>query len=278
MTTTTAATSGRAVVHRLGLPGLLAAAFVAVIAVACLWPTLLAPGDPNAIAPTNALQPPSAEHLFGTDNSGRDVFTRVIHGAWNSVGIGLAATGIGAGLGLVLGFAAGLGPPALDAVLRRLTEVLFALPTLVLALLLVAVIGPGVRGSVLAIGLATAPGYARILRARVRTVAKAGYIEAAKLEGTSAPKIFIRHILPNSLWPLLAVITLGVGQAIVWVAALSFLGLGALPPSAEWGAMVNAGRLHITSAWWLTVCPGLAITATAAALTVLGRAIGRVGR
>lgn len=251
-------------------------AVVALIAVAVMWPGLLAPGDPTAIDPLSAFASPGPGHWLGADESGRDLWTRVVHGAAASVGIGAAATGIGVGAGLVLGLAAGLGPRWLDAAVGRVIEVLFALPTLVLALLLVAVQGAGVRSSVLAVGVATAPGYARILRARVRTVAASGYVEAARLEGHGQVRVVLRHVLPNTLWPLVSVATLGVGQAVVWVCALSFLGLGALPPSPEWGAMLNAGRLYLDSAWWLTVVPGTAITLTAAALTVLGRRIGRV--
>ncbi len=175
-----------------------------------------------------------------------------------------------------IGLLAGLGPRPLDAALSRVIEVLFALPSLVLALLLVAVMGKGVTPTLLAVGLATAPGYARILRSQVRAVAGSAYVEAARLEGQPAPGVFLRHIAPNTLWPLVAVATLGVGQAIVWVSALSFLGLGALPPSPEWGAMVNGGRVYLVRAWWLTLTPGLAITLTAAALTVLGRRLGRL--
>jgi peptide/nickel transport system permease protein len=263
-------------VRGLGVGGLLAAAFVALMAVAVVRPGLLAPGDPTAIDPRAAFTGPGAEHWFGTDESGRDVLTRVVHGAARSLGIGAAATGIGVGIGLVLGLAAGLGPRWLDAAVSRVVEVLFALPTLVLALLLVAVRGPGIGPSVLAVGLATAPGYARILRARVRSVVASGYVEAARLEGRGPVEVLLRHVLPNTLWPLVSVATLGVGQAVVWVCALSFLGLGALPPSPEWGAMLNAGRVYLETAWWITVFPGLAITATAAALTVLGRRIGQV--
>lgn len=254
----------------------LASAVVLLLALAVVWPQLLAPGDPTAIDPLGAFQPPSLAHPFGTDESGRDVWTRVVHGASASLGVGMLATAIGVGLALVLGFAAGLGPRWLDAGVARVIEVLYALPTMVLALLLVSVRGPGLAASVLAVGLATAPGYARILRARARGVATSGYVQAARLEGHGPGRILLRHIAPNSLWPLVAVVTLGVGQAVVWVAGLSFLGLGALPPSPEWGAMLNAGRVYITRAWWLTVCPGLAITVTAAALTALGRAVGRV--
>jgi len=260
----------------LGPGGAVSAAVVVLVLVAALWPTLLAPGDPTAVVPAQAYTPPSPAAVLGTDASGRDVYTRVVHGAGQSLGVGAAATAIGLSLGVVLGFGAALGPRRLDAVLSRVVEVLFALPSLVLALLLVAVLGAGVGPSVVAVGLATAPGYARILRARARAVVQSPYVRAARLEGVSAPVAFVRHVVPNTVWPLIAVATLGVGQAIVWVSALSYLGLGALPPSPEWGAMLNAGRLHITTAWWLTVAPGLAITVTAAALTFLGRRLNAV--
>jgi peptide/nickel transport system permease protein len=281
MTAVTGTHGGRSVrdrlgdaVGRLGPAGITALAVLVLLALAAVWPDLLAPGDPLAIAPADAFQPPSVAHPFGTDESGRDIYTRIVHGTAPSVGIGLAATGIGIGAGLVLGFASGLGPRLLDAALGRIIEVLFALPTLVMALLLVAVMGPGTGPAVLAIGAATAPGYARILRARVRGVAGSAYVEYARLEGTGPGRVFLRHIAPNTLWPLVGVATLGIGQAIVWVSALSFLGFGTLPPSPEWGAMLNAGRVYIATAWWMTIFPGLAIVVTATALTVLGRAVG----
>jgi len=267
---------GSRLVRVLGPGGLVSGAVVGLVLLAAVWPDLLAPGDPTAVAPAQAYQPPGVGGLLGTDASGRDVWTRVVHGAGQSLGVGAAATAIGLALGVVLGFGAALGPRWLDGLLSRVIEVLFALPSLVLALLLVAVLGAGVGPSVLAVGAATAPGYARILRARAQSVARSPYVGAARLEGVGAPRAFVRHVLPNTVWPLIALATLGVGQAIVWVSALSYLGLGALPPSPEWGAMLNAGRLHITTSWWLTVAPGLAITVTAAALTLLGRRLSSV--
>lgn len=264
--------------RRLGPGGVLAAAGLVLILLAVFSPGVLAPGDPLAIAPAEAFAPPSWAHPFGTDESGRDLFTRVVHGAAASAGIGLAATGIGIAAGLVLGFVGALGPRWLDAAIARVVEVLFALPTLVMALLLVAVMGPGTQASILAIGAATAPGYARILRARVRGVARSDYVAYARHEGAGPLTVFVRHIAPNTLWPLVATATLGVGQAIVWVSALSFLGLGALPPSPEWGAMLGAGRVYISTAWWMTVLPGLAIVSTATVLTVLGRRASGAGR
>lgn len=265
----------RAGLGRLGVAAPVAAVVLLGILVAVAAPGLLAPGDPLAVAPAEGFRPPSLAHPFGTDESGRDVLTRVIHGAAASAGIGLAATAIGVGLGLVLGFASGLGPRVVDAALSRIIEVLYALPTLVMALLFVAVLGPGPRSSILAIGLATAPGYARMIRARVRQVVRSDYVAYARHEETSAPRILVRHIVPNTVWPLVAMITLGVVQAIVWVSALSFLGLGAEPPSPEWGSMLNAGRVYIGSAWWMTLFPGLAIVVTATALTVLGRRLSK---
>jgi peptide/nickel transport system permease protein len=202
-----------------GVAGVLALGVVLLMAVATLWPGLLAPGDPDAINPRDAFAAPSLTHWFGTDESGRDVFTRVVHGTRQSLGIGAAATGIGVGIGLVIGLLAGLGPRRLDGALSRVIEVLFALPSLVLALLLVAVMGAGVTPTLIAVGLATAPGYARILRSQVRSVAASSYVEAARLEGQPALLVFAKHIAPNTLWPLVAVATLGVGQAIVWVSA-----------------------------------------------------------
>lgn len=261
----------------LGPGGVIAGVGLILILIAVVSPGAIAPRDPLAIAPAEAFSAPSFAHPFGTDESGRDLFTRVVHGAAASAGIGLAATGIGIAAGLLLGFAGALGPRWLDAAIARVVEVLFALPTLVLALLLVAVIGPGTQASILAIGVATAPGYARILRSRVRGVARSDYVAYARHEGAGPGTVFVRHIAPNTLWPLVATATLGVGQAIVWVSALSFLGLGALPPSPEWGAMLNAGRVYISTAWWMTVLPGLAIVATATVLTVLGRRASGAG-
>lgn len=248
---------------------------LALIAVAVIAPGILAPGDPLAVHPSEGFQPPSMQHPFGTDESGRDIYTRVVHGAAASVGIGFAATGIGIGIGGVLGFASALGPRVVQGALARVFEVLFALPALVMALLFISVMGGGQTAAVLAIGIATIPGYARVLRAQVRAIADSGYVEWARLDGVGALRRFTRHIAPNSLWPLIAAATLGVGQSIVWVASLGFLGLGTQPPSPEWGAMLSAGRVYLTSAWWMTVFPGLAIIVTAAALTVVGRSLSR---
>lgn len=243
-----------------------------------LLPGLIAPGDPLAIDPTAAFQPPSVAHWFGTDESGRDIWTRVVHGAGTSLVIGFAATAIGLGVGLLLGTIAGMLGRAVDFSVNRLLEVLFAFPGLLLALLFILVFGPGVWTATVAVGISAAPGYARIIRGQLIAVRRSSFVEAATVLGRSPGQLLLRHILPNTLAPLFVLGTLGVGQAIVWASALSYLGLGAQPPAAEWGAMLSAGRTYLTTAWWMSFFPGLVIVLTAVAATVLGRAIERRAR
>ncbi|RFA11031.1 peptide ABC transporter permease [Subtercola boreus] len=257
----------------------IAAALVLLfLLVAAIAPQLLTASDPLGIAPADAFTPPSPGHWFGTDESGRDIFTRVVYGARSSLVIGVAATAIGLVLAVVLGSLAGLGPRPVDFGVNRLLEVLFAFPGLLLALLFITIFGPGVATSTVAVGLATAPGYARIIRSEIRSIRGSGYIESATVLGRSPAQIFRRHILPNVAAGLFALATLGVGQAIVWAAALSFLGLGAVPPAAEWGAMLSAGRTYISVAWWLTFFPGAFVVLAAASATLLGRGLQRRNR
>lgn len=242
---------------------------------AALFPALLAPYAPLAINPPDAFSPPSLQHWFGTDESGRDIYSRVIYGARPSLLIGAAATAIGIGLALLLGALAGLGPRGLDYSVGRLLEVLFALPGLLLALVFISIAGPGVTTSVVAVGLSTAPGYARIIRGQILQVRSSSMVEAAVVLGRSRTQVLRRHLLPNALSPVFVIATLGLGQAVVWAASLSFLGLGEPPPAAEWGAMLAAGRTYLTTAWWMTFFPGLFIVFTAAGTTVLGRGLQR---
>ncbi|WP_417233376.1 ABC transporter permease [Arthrobacter sp.] len=253
----------------------IAAAVALFLLLAALVPGWLAPTDPLAIDPAAAFRGPSAGHWLGTDESGRDIYSRIVHGARPSLLIGAAATALGLGLALVLGLAAGLGGRWLDAGVGRIVEVLLALPGLLLALVFIALAGPGVATTIVAVGLSTAPGYARIIRTQVRALRTSPMIEAARVLGHSPARILTRHLLPNALGPVLVLATLGIGQAVVWASALSFLGLGEAPPAPEWGAMLAAGRTYLGFAWWMTFFPGLAIVATAAASTVLGRALQR---
>lgn len=246
---------------------------IAWLLLCAVFPTLMASGDPLAVHPRDAFQAPSLVHWFGTDESGRDVYTRVVHGARPSLTIGVAATAIGIVLAIVFGSAAGLGPRWLDFGTTRLLEVMFAFPGLLLALLFIVIYGPGVATSTVAVGLATAPGYARIIRSQMLSVRGAPFVEAALVLGRTRWWRFSRSILPNVGGTLFVLVTLGIGQSVVWASSLSYLGLGAQPPTAEWGAMLSAGRTYIDTAWWMTFFPGLVIVASAASVTVLGRSL-----
>ncbi|WP_309080481.1 ABC transporter permease [Zhihengliuella sp.] len=263
------------------LPALLAGVVVLFLLAAVAAPQWLAPADPLAIDPAAAFQGPGPGHWLGTDESGRDLYSRVVFGARESLTIGAAATAIGLALALLLGLPAGLTAGRarrtrwLDTVIGRVLEVLFALPGLLLALVFIALAGPGLVTTVVAVGLSTAPGYARIIRGQVMRLRDSAMVEAARVLGRSPGQILLRHLLPNALGPVLVLATLGVGQAVVWASALSFLGLGTPPPAPEWGAMLSAGRTYLQLAWWMTVFPGLAIVLVAASATVLGRWLQR---
>lgn len=260
---------------RLTLAEWIACALALYLVVAAVAPWLVAPADPLGIDPLSAFQPPSFAHLFGTDESGRDIYTRVAHGTGSSLTIGIAATAIGLGLGIALGTLAGMLRGVVDFTVNRFLEVMFAFPGLLLALLFILVFGPGVATATVAVGLSTAPGYARIIRGQLISVRSSAFVEAATVQGLSPRRILARHILPNTLAPLFVLGTLGVGQAIVWASALSYLGLGAQPPAAEWGAMLSAGRTYLTIAWWMSFFPGLFIVLTAVCATAIGRSIER---
>lgn len=247
--------------------------FIGLLVLAAIWPALLATDDPNRIAPIDAFEPPSLAHWFGTDESGRDLYSRTVFGTAPSLLIGLSATAIGLTGGLVLGILGGFGGRATAFAVARVNEVLFAFPGLLLALLVIVLFGPGVLTATIAVGLSTVPGYARIIRGELLRLRESGFVEAARVLGHHPVRIATRHIMPNALLPVAVLATLGIGQAIVWASALSYLGLGALPPAAEWGAMLSAGRTYISSAWWMTVFPGAMIVGTTIATTVVGRAV-----
>jgi peptide/nickel transport system permease protein len=253
-------------------PGIaLAGLFVAFIVLAALAPGLLAPSSPTDVDLRAVLRSPSPEHLFGTDQAGRDLSSRVIHGTRQSLIIGLGATALSMSLALLLGGTAGLAGGRTDAIINRLLEVVFALPVLLLALLFVTVFGASATTQIVAVGIGTAPGYARMIRGQVLAVRGAAYVEAAGALGHAYPKVVRRHIFPNAMRPLVVVVTLGVGQSIVWASSLAFLGLGVAPPAPEWGALLDAGKSYVTQAWWLEVLPGLAIVLFALSVTTLGR-------
>ncbi|WP_411720760.1 ABC transporter permease [Mycetocola sp.] len=254
--------------------GFLASALtLGIFLIAAVTPNVLAPHDPFAMDFTRALQSPSLTHWFGTDESGRDLFSRVIYGARESLAIGAGAAGLGIVVALALGSIAALAGRIPAGIVNRIIEVLFAFPTLLLALLLVSILGSSPLTLVIAVGLGSAPGYARMVRGQILSSRNSGYVEAARALGHPRFTIFHQHILPNALRPLIAIFTMGVGQSIVWASGMAFIGLGVAPPSPEWGALLDAGRAYITQASWLIVLPGFVIVVLALAATTLGKHI-----
>ena len=250
-------------------------ACLALLAVAVAAPGMLAGADPLAADPADALVPPGAEHWFGTDHLGRDLLSRVVHGARHSLSIGLAATALAVAAGVLLGLAAGLSPKWLDEALARGFDVLSTLPELLLALLVVAVTGPGTMNVIFAIAIAQVPNYARVVRAQTFVVRRSGYVEQAVTFGRPRLAITAGHVLPNVLGPIPVLATIGLGQAVIASSGLSFLGMGPQPPAAEWGAMLSEARNYLRVAWWEAFFPGLAITLTVVCLTVVGRRLQR---
>lgn len=257
---------------------LLSLLIVAVVVVMALAPQVLAPGDPLAGEPSDRLLSPSAAHLFGTDSLGRDVWTRVVHGAWLSLAAATLAVligGVAGGLvGLLCGAARGRTGRAFDFVVMRFVDVLIAVPGILLALIVVATLGFGPWSIALGVGLGAAGSFARIMRAQVLRVRGSEYVEAASVLGVRPLGVLGRHILPNAARPVLAMAALELGTAVLAVSALSFLGFGAPPPAPEWGALVSAGRDYLATAWWLTVLPGAVIVVVVLAVTRLARVIG----
>ncbi len=249
----------------------LAGATLAVIVLAAAFPEQLAPYDPLAVDPTQTLAPPSGAHLMGTDENGRDVLSRIVFGTRNSLLLGFGAIAIGLVAGTALGLLAGLGARRLDALLMRTMDVGLAFPELLLALVVIAVAGGGTRNALLAIGIASTPSYARLVRAQALGVRRSGYVEAARATGLSETAVVLRHVLPNATKPVLVLATIGVGTATVAGAALSFLGLGTTPPTPEWGSMLSTARNFIELSWWYGLFPGLAITVLVLSTSVLGR-------
>lgn len=251
------------------LAGMVALFFI----VAAIAPGLLATHDPFTTDLNRALQPPSWANLLGTDDIGRDLYSRIIWGTRQSLLIGVGAMAIALLGAVVLGFSAALGPRWLAEPVNRLLEILLAFPTLLLALLFVALLGPSASSLLISVGIGTAPGYARLVRAQALQVRQSGYVEAARALGHPWIRLFLQHIAPNVFRPLFSLVALGIGQSVVWASGLSFLGLGVVPPSPEWGALLEAGKINVTVAWWLEVLPGIAIVLVALSFTQLGRYI-----
>ncbi|PYC63415.1 peptide ABC transporter permease [Micromonospora arborensis] len=252
---------------------LAAVATLVTIVLAAVWPELLTHRAPDPTDLGATLQPPNGEHLFGTDRLGRDVYSRVVHGARLSLLIGLGATALGLSLGTLLGVFAGAGGRWADGVTMRLIDVLFAVPELLVALLAIAVFGSGTANVVIAIGLASAPSYARLIRSQVLTVRESEFVQAARTVGRHPLHLIVRHVMPNTLGPVLALAAVSAGGAVVAGSALSYLGLGPPPPAPDWGSMLADGQSFLQTAWWLVLFPGLAIAAVVISASVVGRSL-----
>src|SRR5262245_29806063 len=246
------------------------AAILAALALMAVGAPRLAARDPIRTAPREALQPPGARYLLGTDQFGRDVASRVLHGARLSLTVGLIAVGLAVGVGAPIGLCSGYYGGRLDVVAMRVMDVLLAFPGILLALAIVGVLSPGLGNVMIAVGVAAVPTYARLARASVLSARELLYVEAARAMGGRDRFILVRYILPNVVAPLIVTSTLGLGTAILSAAALSFLGLGSPPPTPEWGRMLSEGRDYLREAWWISTFPGLAIMLTVLAMNLLG--------
>ncbi|MCX6033114.1 MAG: ABC transporter permease [Chloroflexi bacterium] len=245
------------------------AAFVLILGLTLLSP-LITPYDPVKMSASDYLKAPSLAHLFGTDRFGRDILSRTLAGGRISLAVGLVSVVIAAVGGALLGAVAGYFGGLVDGAIMRFVDVLLSFPGLLLALGIVALLGPGINNVILAVGISGVTGYARLVRGCVLSAREEPYIEAAHATGCGAGRILLRHLLPNIIGPVIVLSTLDVAWAILTASSLSFLGLGAQPPTPEWGAMLNEGRGLLVEAPWLTVFPGLMIMITVLSVNIFG--------
>jgi peptide/nickel transport system permease protein len=242
---------------------------LAILLVAIFVPQL-ATHDPDQLNREARLLPPSAEHWFGTDASGRDVYSRVVYGSRISLRVAFVVLVIATTIGSLLGAAAGYFGGLVDEILMRITDVFLAFPALILAMAVNAALGPGIESAMLAVVFTWWPAYARLIRSQVLSQKSNPYVEAAHCIGATRWRVLFRHILPNCTSPIIVQVTLDAGYVVLTVAGLSFIGLGAQPPSHEWGFMVSEGANHILTQWWWSTFPGLAICVLVVGFNLVG--------
>jgi peptide/nickel transport system permease protein len=265
--------------RRIRRPGLiLATAFVLFVVVSALFPQLFTGFDPYATSPADKLTGPSTTHLFGTDELGRDLYTRVLYGSTLTIKATLGAVSMAVVAGLALGVIAGFFGGWVDALLMRFVDVLLAIPRLLLALTIVTALGFGTLPVAIAVGVAIVPAFARITRAEVLRVTALPYIEAARTSGASWLRVLGRHVLPNSWGPVAVLAVLDLGVAILAISALSFLGFGAAPPAAEWGTLISAGRNFLITSPWLSLLPGLFVGLVVFSLNHISKSLEELQR
>lgn len=254
---------------------------IAVVVIAVLWavaPWLFSGYDPIDGVPADKLQPPSAAHWFGTDQIGRDLYTRVVHGAIHSLSGALIAVTVGLGLGTTLGVIAGAVGGLLDDILMRIVDVLLSIPGLLLSLSIIILLGFGTVNAAIAVGIGSVASFARLSRSEVVRVRRSDYVEAAFGSGGTFAGVLWRHVLPNSLTAVIALAALQFGAAILAIATLGFLGYGAPPPTPEWGLLIAEGRNYVATAWWLTALPGLVVVFVVLSANRISQSLGRRSR
>jgi peptide/nickel transport system permease protein len=249
---------------------LIGATLLLILIVVSLGASVLSSYDPVIMNTKDRQLPPSAAHPFGTDNFGRDVYTRVLYGGRISLQVGIISVTIGALAGTLLGLLAAFYRGWVDALIMRFVDVLMAFPSILLALAIVAFMGRSLPNVMIAVGISNIPVYARIVRGSALSIQQMEYVTAANLIGCRPQRVMLRHVLPNILAPIIVITTNGIAGAVISGAALSFLGLGVQPPTPEWGIMLSEGRALLRSAWWVTTFPGLAIMVTVMAINLIG--------
>ena len=249
--------------------------FSVFLLLATLAPYIM-PYDPFKINLSGAFQRPNIEHLFGTDEMGRDILSRILWGCRISLQVGVTVVLISLCIGTILGGIAGYVGGAVEEIIMRFTDLVLAFPSLVLAMALSAALGPGLNNAIFAISITWWPWYARLIRGQVLSIREAGFVEAARCVGASDFRILFRHIIPNSLGPIIVNASMDFGWAILMTSSLGFLGIGAQPPEPEWGAMINAGRLYFMDKPWIATFPGLAILFVVLASNLIGDGLGEI--
>ena len=236
----------------------------------------IAPYAPNAIQSAQALAHPSLPHFFGTDQLGRDIFSRIIGGSRDALVIALLSVLLGAFVGTVLGIVGGTSTPSVRWLVMRVTDILLAIPSIVIAMVIITILGEGVPDLILAIGISEIPIFIRLSRGATLSVRERPYVEAAEASGAGFFRILFRHVLPNILNSILVVVTIDMGASILAVAGLTFIGLGPPPPAPEWGSMVTQAQQYIPQDWWMAVFPGLVIVVAVLSLNILGEELQRI--
>jgi peptide/nickel transport system permease protein len=244
--------------------------FVTLLLVMAIFAPLIAPYDPISLNPVNKLKPPSAENWFGTDSVGRDIFSRIVYGSRISLQIGLLVVGIAFPIGTVLGAVAGYFGGVVDQFIMRTTDIFLSFPGIILAMSIAAALGPSIENVLLALAAVWWPWYTRIVRSSVLPLRNSEFIEASRALGANPLRILFKDIIPNSIAPASVQASLDLGFVILAAAGLSFIGLGAQPPSPEWGAMLASSRENLREAWWAATFPGLAILFTVLGFNLLG--------